>query len=97
MYFSIKRLIRWIRFQVPIKQKYGKTPGIPSLCSNINHDFHESLWEKKTCELLCKNLNKKDVKNPTQHKYPIRFDFIVKNVAIFEPHAIYGSNPENSS
>ena len=97
MFVKIRYLVRWIKFQLVFKPRYKNTPGIPCLCSNINHSFHESLWEKKVCELLGNYFPFSDIKTPPQHKLLIKFDLIVDSVAVYEPHAIFSSKPENNT
>ena len=97
MFVKIRYLVRWIKFQLVFKPRYKKTPGIPCLCSNVNHAFHESLWEKKVCELLGNYFSLSHIKTPPQHKLPIKFDLIVDSVAVYEPHAIFSSKPDNNT
>jgi hypothetical protein len=97
MLVKIRYLARWIKFQLVYKPRYKKTPGIPCLCSNINHPFHESLREKKVCELLGNYFPLSDIKTPTQHKLSTKFDLIVDSVAVYEPHAIFSSKPDNNT
>lgn len=97
MITKLRYLIRWIRFHLKYKNQFKNTPGIPCLCSNIYHKYHESLWERKTCELLSEYFNYKSVKTPHQHKLPIKFDLIIENVAVYEPHAIFSSKSDNNS
>ena len=97
MLTKIKYFIRWIKFQLVYKPKYKNTYGIPCLCSNINHKFHESLWEKKVCELLSIYFPITDIISQQQHQLPIKIDLIVEDVAVYEPHAIFSSKQENNS
>ncbi len=97
MFVKIRYFIRWIKFQLVYKPRYKNTPGIPCLCSNIDHPFHESLWEKKVCELLSNYFPLTDIKTPVQHKLPIKFDLIVNSVAVYEPHAIFSAKPNNNT
>ena len=97
LFYYIKSFLRYLRFNFYYKSKFSKSPGIPSLCSNINHPFHESLWEKKVCELLGNYFPLTDIKTPPQHKLPIKFDLIVDSVAVYEPHAIFSSKPDNNT
>ena len=90
---NIRQIIRYIKFHLVFKRRYSKTPGIPTLCTNINHPFHESKFEAETCEVLSSIFPKKDVWTPTNHKYHIKFDFIIKNTAIIEPHGIWSNRP----
>ena len=50
----IKKFLRWIRFHFYFKRKFSSSPGIPTLCSNLRHPYHESKFELSTCEVLSK-------------------------------------------
>ena len=89
--FSLRSIWRYLKFHWVYKGRFSKTPGIPCLCSNIQHPYHESKFEQETCEILCTIFTQKDVLVPSQHKYPIKFDFIISNTAIIEPHAIWSN------
>jgi hypothetical protein len=88
---------RYLKFQLIYKRRFSKTPGIPSLCSNVKHPYHESKFEMEVCEILCSIFGQKEVLVPQQHKYSIKFDFIVKNTAIIEPHGIWTNNPNENT
>ena len=88
---SLISIWRYLKFQFVYKRKFSKTPGIPSLCSNVHHPYHESKFEQETCEVLCSILSEKEVLVPSQHKFPIKFDFVVPKTAIIEPHAIWSN------
>ena len=47
----------------------------------------------ETCNVLCAIVGNNEVLVPIQHKYPIKFDFIIKQTAIVEPHGIWSNKP----
>ncbi|OLS17024.1 MAG: hypothetical protein HeimC3_49980 [Candidatus Heimdallarchaeota archaeon LC_3] len=52
MWIRIKKFIRWSKFHFVIKYRFVNSKGIPSLCDNANHNYHDSKFEAKTCEAL---------------------------------------------
>ena len=84
---------RYLKFHFIYKRKFCKTPGILCLCSNIKHPYHESKFEQETCSVLCSIFGNREVLVPSQHKYSIKFDFLIKENAIVEPHAIWTNKP----
>ena len=84
---------RYLKFQLIFKRRFSKTPGIPCLCKNIKHPYHESEFEMETCNVLCAIVGNNEVLVPIQHKCPIKFDFIIKGTAIIEPHGIWTNRP----
>ena len=100
IYFQIGHLFSnfWtFIFKFYNKRKFSKTPGIPCLCLNIKHPYHESKFEQETCNILCSICGNNEVLVPLQHKYPIKFDFIIKETAIIEPHGIWTNRPGEDS
>ncbi|MFW9930125.1 MAG: hypothetical protein ACFFD1_12090 [Candidatus Thorarchaeota archaeon] len=71
--------------------------GIPTLCSNIDHSYHESKFEAKTCNLLLEYFPANEILIPPQHNFSTRFDFYIPETAIIEPHAIWNNLPGNTS
>lgn len=94
--YILKKFKRWISFHFLVKRKYKNIPGIPVLCSNINHPFHESKFEAKCCETLHFFFHEKDILTPSQHRCKTKFDFIIKKIAIIEPHGIWGGKPNEN-
>lgn len=94
---KIQALWRYLKFQIIYKRRFSKTPGIPTLCSNLKHPYHESKFEQETCNVLCSICGNKEVLVPSQHKYPIKFDFIIKGTSIIEPHGIWTNKPGEDS
>lgn len=90
MFTSVRRFWRWFRFQTIYKRKFGSSPGIPCLCSNLRHPFHESKFERDTCESLATVLPPIDILVPSQHRLTTKFDFLIPNVGVVEPHGIWG-------
>ena len=97
MILKIYSFWRYLKFQLIYKRRFSKTPGIPSLCLNIKHPYHESKFEQETCKILCSICGNDEVLVPAQHKYLIKFDFIIKGTAIVEPHGIWTNKPGEDS
>ncbi|OLS16874.1 MAG: hypothetical protein HeimC3_51040 [Candidatus Heimdallarchaeota archaeon LC_3] len=88
----VKRIIRWLKFHLFIKNKFKKRFGNPKLCNNLEHRYHDSNFEKETCLILEKYFHQKSIIVPSQHKLKTKFDFIIKGIAIIEPHGIWNGN-----
>lgn len=82
----VRKIRRWIMFHLQFKTKLAKSHGIPLLCSNVIHPYHESKFEASTCDLLSQFFKKSQILCPQNHGYKIKFDFIIKYVAIVEPY-----------
>ena len=89
-----QKIIRSLKFYFVIKPTKKNATGHVSLCSNIEHEFHLSIFEAETCKILSKHIANKNILTPEQHKYQTKFDFIIKNdlgelLGIIEPHGIW--------
>ena len=87
-----KKVVRWLRFHFFIKNKYKHRFGKPTLCNIIQHEYHESLFEQETCLVLERYFPNNDILIPSQHNYPTKFDFIINDIAIFEPHGVWNGS-----
>ncbi len=77
--FKRKNLHRW---------NYGR----PGLCRNINHPYHLSQFEISCCNILSEHFDQSEILVPSQHKCKTKFDFIIKERIIVEPHASWRWN-----
>ena len=93
MLLKIYSFWRYLKFQLIYKRHFSKSPGVPCLCENMKHPYHDSKFEMETCKCLCSLFREKDVLVPSQHRYPIKLDFIIKETAIIEPHGIWSNKP----
>lgn len=88
----IKKIIRWLKFHLLLKNQYKNRFGSPKLCNNLDHIIHDSKFESDTCLLLEKFFPKKNILTPSQHKLSTKFDFIIRNFAIIEPHGVWNGS-----
>jgi hypothetical protein len=57
----------------------------------VNHQYHESKFEAKTCAVLHQYFDNKNVLIPHQHRLKTKFDFIIPEITVVEPHAIWSN------
>ncbi|OLS16648.1 MAG: hypothetical protein HeimC3_52320 [Candidatus Heimdallarchaeota archaeon LC_3] len=92
-----KRIVRWWNFYQNFKRKnhHRWNYGRPGLCRNINHPYHLSQFEISCCNILSKHFDQSEILVPSQHKCKTKFDFIIKERIIIEPHASWKWNNNN--
>ncbi|OLS25611.1 MAG: hypothetical protein HeimC3_13590 [Candidatus Heimdallarchaeota archaeon LC_3] len=89
LYSYPKRIVRWWNFHLIFKRKnrHRWKFSRPGLCENINHPYHLSQFEIICCKILSQYFNQSEILTPSQHKFKTKFDFIIKDNIILEPHA----------
>lgn len=97
MVAEFRRFNRWIKFHYVYRRTISTGHGIISLCDNYYHPYYDSKFEAKTCNVLSEFFPKKNILVPEQHKYSIKFDFIIPKIAIVEPHGIWTDSAEGST
>jgi hypothetical protein len=87
----IRRLQRWWQYQRVHKNNNIDSYGKVSLCSNVNHPYHQSEFETLTCHVLHKIFPAKEILVPAQNNCKTKFDFLIPGKFIIEPHAVWES------